>query len=69
MFKDVLFEIEKDLSKYHSDKKDLIQKYTQERLEISVQRYYKDIEKSFSYLQNRSEENLLRNYKRILNGK
>ena len=69
MFKDVLFEIEKDLSKYHSDKKDLIQKYTQERLEISVQRYYKDIEKSFDYLQNRSEENLLRNYKRILNGK
>ena len=68
MFKENLSAIIDDLSGYHSDKEELLKKYTQERLEKSLRQYYKEVEKSLRYLQNRKEDSIIKNSRRIFNG-
>lgn len=48
----------KDLSLYHRNKNDLKILYINERLNKSLETYYKELSSSLDYLSNRNQENL-----------
>ena len=48
----------KDLSLYHRNKNDLKILYINERLNKSLEIYYKELSSSLDYLSNRNQENL-----------
>ena len=48
----------KDLSLYHRNKSDLKILYINERLNKSLETYYKELSSSLDYLSNRNQENL-----------
>ena len=48
----------KDLSLYHRNKNDLKILYINERLNKSLETYYKELRSSLDYLSNRNQENL-----------
>lgn len=52
--------IKKELGKRHRDKKYLEKYYIQERLNRSLDSYYKELEKSIEYLENRVPENVVK---------
>ena len=63
MFKDILYSMLNDMSKYHRDKDDLLAYYINKRLNKSLQVYYKELSKSIEYLSSKSELKVLKNMK------
>lgn len=55
-----LIELKKELNKYHRDKSSLERYYIRKRLNESLTSYYKDLEYSVKYLENRKEENIFK---------
>ncbi len=55
-----LMEIKDDLARHHRDKKYLEVYYLQSRLNATLSAYYKDLEYSINYLNNRKEENIFK---------
>lgn len=63
MFRDILFNMLEDMSAYHRDKETLLTIHINERLNKSLQTYYKEISKSLDYLSNRNELSILKKMK------
>ena len=57
---DKLLELKQDLANHHRNKKDLELYYLQNRLNATLSAYYKDLEYSINYLNNRKEENIFK---------
>jgi hypothetical protein len=55
-----LVQIKYELSKYHRDRQYLERYYVNKRLTESLNSYYKDLEDSLRYLDNRKEENVFK---------
>lgn len=55
-FKNILFDIKRDLSFYNRDKFSLKKIYIQERLSKSLQSYYKELNSSYTYLRYQDEK-------------
>lgn len=55
-----LLNLKKELSYYHRNKEDLEKYYISKRLNDSLVSYYKDLEYSMKYLENRKEENIFK---------
>lgn len=60
MTSNTLIELKRELSKYHRDKRALEKYYIRKRLNESLTSYYKDLEYSMKYLENRKEENIFK---------
>lgn len=60
-FKYTLYSMLEDLSKYHRDKKVLLTYYINQRLNKSLETYYKDLSNSFEYLTNKNDFKVLKN--------
>jgi len=60
MFEDNLKEIMNNLKNYKRDKNHLLEQYIEDRLNLSVQTYYKELNQSYIYLNNRKEINVLK---------
>lgn len=60
MLKTHLDEISKELNNHHRNKSELLPYYIQLRLTKSLQTYYKDLNRSTSYLLERNSYNILR---------
>lgn len=64
MFKENLFRIKKDCKLYHRDKSTLMYMYVNGRLSKSLKIYYKEIQDSSQYLNNRKEDSLIKKFKK-----
>ena len=54
-----------DLKHYHRSKKDLQIMYINDRLNKSLQTYYKELSESFNYLSSRNEESVTTKMRRM----
>jgi hypothetical protein len=59
MYKELLY-LKSEMKKYHRDKSVLVKYYINKRLNDSLNSYYKDLEYSIKYLDNRQPENILK---------
>lgn len=55
-----LISLKKELENYHRDKSELEKYYINKRLNDSLSSYYKDLEYSMKYLENRKSENVFK---------
>lgn len=62
--KDKLYNIIKELSFYKRNKNDLLAQYINERLNKSLQTYYKELIDSFDYLKYKDSSNILKKLNR-----
>lgn len=65
-FSSILNEILDDLSHHHRSRSELKLLYLNERLSKSLITYYRELIKTFEYLSYREEDNLMREYKRVM---
>lgn len=57
-----LINLQNEMKKYHRDKSKLDEYYIHKRLNESLNSYYKDLEYSLKYLNNRQPENVLKKW-------
>lgn len=57
---DKLIYLKEELKNYHRDRTELEKYYINKRLNDSLLAYYKDLEYSMKYLENRKEENIFK---------
>lgn len=62
--KDKLYNIIKELSSYKRNKNDLLAQYINERLNKSLQTYYKELIDSFDHLKYKDSSNILKKLNR-----
>lgn len=59
MRKELIY-LKSEMKKYHRDKTELVKYYINKRLNDSLTSYYKDLEYSIKYLDNRQPENIFK---------
>lgn len=59
MYKELIY-LKSEMKKYHRDRTELVKYYINKRLNDSLASYYKDLEYSIKYLDNRQPENVFK---------
>ena len=67
MFKDKLIHIQQDLSNHHRPKGTMLEEVVKDRLDIALENYTSDLDKTSEYLERRDGLNVLSKYNRRMN--